>query len=516
MLKNLVKMAVPNPGSVTVGSTITLGAAPTGYQSFLAAFGAGAPAFFMLSDGAGRTLGGVWTVNSSTPATATITEILFNLRLGGTAGETFSSACTAWNTLPAGEALVPRQGGTLTGGLSGTTANFSGNLNMAGTAYIRNSAPTIHLRDTDHQSAALHNNSNRFYIISCPVDSTTFQTPPNGRWPFEARLDTGDIVIGRNLDVNAGTVSTAAVSSSGEIGATGNISTSNSFTTAFAWNPTQGQVVFGNAGRRLFFNGGDQWDFNGHLAASSMRLGGGAVYYEGSLAVATYWDGRIRHTHEIGAPSISCQDVYANWISNTSGGSPYLRTADGRGIVFQFVDDWANYVRFFRSDGFTNYLMQSPNQRYMDARDWGGTWATLIQDSGGGNQIFFPAAYSDERLKTNIAPTQVDALAAIAAVEVVEYDWNEDGLTIGHMHSQLKHVEIGVIGQQAVEHVPEMFEAGPVPLPNGDTEYRMTFHPEKAVPYLIRAIQQQQELIIALTARLAAIEAATSAGGRNA
>ena len=57
-----------------------------------------------------------------------------------------------------------------------------------------------------------------------------------------------------------------------------------------------------------------------------------------------------------------------------------------------------------------------------------------------------------------------------------------------------------------------MFEAGPVLLPNGDTEYRMTFHPEKAVPYLIRAVQQQQDLIVALTARLAAIEAAIRAG----
>jgi len=38
-------------------------AAPSGYQSFLAAFGAGAPAFFMLNDGTGLTLGGVWTVN---------------------------------------------------------------------------------------------------------------------------------------------------------------------------------------------------------------------------------------------------------------------------------------------------------------------------------------------------------------------------------------------------------------------------------------------------------------------
>jgi hypothetical protein len=61
-----------------------------------------------------------------------------------------------------------------------------------------------------------------------------------------------------------------------------------------------------------------------------------------------------------------------------------------------------------------------------------------------------------------------------------------------------------------------MFEAGPVPLPNGDTEYRMTFHPEKAVPYLIRAIQQQQDLIVALTARLESLENATSAGGGNA
>jgi len=139
----------------------------------------------------------------------------------------------------------------------------------------------------------------------------------------------------------------------------------------------------------------------------------------------------------------------------------------------------------------------------------------LVQANDDSNQIFFPAAYSDERLKINIQPTQVNALAAIVAVEVVEYDWNEDGLTIGHIHSQLKHVEIGVIGQQAVEHVPEMFEAGPVSLPNGDTEYRMTFHPEKAVPYLIRAIQQQQDLIVALTARLAAIEAAISAGGPN-
>jgi hypothetical protein len=144
----------------------------------------------------------------------------------------------------------------------------------------------------------------------------------------------------------------------------------------------------------------------------------------------------------------------------------------------------------------------------MDARDWGGTWAMLVQQNDGANQIFFPAAYSDARLKTNIQPSKLDALSAINAVDVVEYDWNEDGLTVGNIRSELKHVKVGVIGQQAVEHIPEMFEAGPTELPNGDIEYRFAFMPEKAVPYLIKAIQQQQEMIVALTSRVEALEAA--------
>jgi hypothetical protein len=402
MLKNLVKMAVPNPGSVAVGSTITLGAAPTGYQSFLAAFGAGGTAFFMLSDGAGRTLGGVWTVNSSTPATATITEILFNLRLGGTAGETFSSTCTAWNTQPAGEVLVPRLGGTITGPLTLSTA------------------PT----------ATLHA-ATKSYV----------DTGDAARLPLSGGTLTGALTVQGN------------VTTTGSVSATGNISTTGSFTTSFSGAATQGQVVFGNAGRRLYFNGGDMWDFNGKVHATGLVLSAGqAVYYEDSQAVWSIWEsGFVRFSHQIKTPTIS-----VDWLQNTSGGSPQLKTADGRGIVFQFVDDYANYVRFFRNDGFTNYLMQSPNMRYMDARDWGGTWAMLVQQNDGANQIFFPAAYSDERLKTNIQPTQVDALAALAAVEVVEYDWTEEGLTHARRSPDRQRVKIGVVAQRVQQQIPEM------------------------------------------------------------
>jgi Chaperone of endosialidase len=331
-------------------------------------------------------------------------------------------------------------------------------------------------------------------------------------------VDTGDAA---RLPLTGGTLTGALtvqgnVTTTGSVSATGNISTSGSFTTSFSGAATQGQVVFGNAGRRLYFNGGDMWDFNGKVHATGLVLSAGqAVYYEDSQAVWSIWEsGHVRFSHQIKTPTIS-----VDWLQNTSGGSPQLKTADGRGIVFQFVDDYANYVRFFRNDGFTNYLMQSPNMRYMDARDWGGTWAMLVQQNDGGNQIFFPAAYSDERLKTDIRPTQVDALAAIAAVEVVEYDWTEEGLTHARRAPDRQRVKIGVVAQRVQQQIPEMVLHQPEQAATdamGATPATWNIKPDEAVPYLIRAIQQQQELIVALTARLATLEAATSAGGGNA
>ena len=110
-LFNRVKCAVPNPGTVDVGSTITLGAAPNGFRSFLTAAGSGGvEAYFTLSNGADRTIRGIWTVNATTPETATIVEIISNDRTNTKAGETFSGACVAWSWLPAEETLILRDG----------------------------------------------------------------------------------------------------------------------------------------------------------------------------------------------------------------------------------------------------------------------------------------------------------------------------------------------------------------------------------------------------------------------
>jgi hypothetical protein len=103
MLANLVKVAVPTPGTVNVGSVVALGAADTGFDTFHAAFGVGQPAYFALSDGAGRTLYGIWVTGTGAGGApiATVQEIIWNVRTHSIAAENFTSACTAWNVTPA-------------------------------------------------------------------------------------------------------------------------------------------------------------------------------------------------------------------------------------------------------------------------------------------------------------------------------------------------------------------------------------------------------------------------------
>jgi hypothetical protein len=78
-----------------------------------------------------------------------------------------------------------------------------------------------------------------------------------------------------------------------------------------------------------------------------------------------------------------------------------------------------------------------------------------------------------------------------------------------------QRVKIGVVAQHVQRQIPEMVLHQPEQAASdtmGATPATWNIKPDEAVPYLIRAIQQQQDLIVALTARLAAIEAAIRAG----
>ena len=109
-----------------------------------------------------------------------------------------------------------------------------------------------------------------------------------------------------------------------------------------------------------------------------------------------------------------------------------------------------------------------------------------INGNGGGSAAF--GSYSDIRLKENVAnlPSQLDN---IMSLRPVEFDWKDGS---GH--------QIGFIAQEVKEVYPDVVGE------NADGMLTLT-DMNKNDARLIKCIQEQQALIIAMTDRIAALEA---------
>jgi hypothetical protein len=86
------------------------------------------------------------------------------------------------------------QGATGPQGPTGPGTDFASATNSS-QLWIRNASPTIHLRDTDHNSAFIHVNSNLFYVLRGGNDATTW-TAVNGQWPLTLDLTNNNMTGG--------------------------------------------------------------------------------------------------------------------------------------------------------------------------------------------------------------------------------------------------------------------------------------------------------------------------------
>lgn len=75
--------------------------------------------------------------------------------------------------------------------------------------YIRNTSPTVYLRDTNNRSSMIHCNSNWFYVLRGSGNDSTTWTQTGGQWPLTVYLETNDVYVGGQLVVPtmAGTTS---------------------------------------------------------------------------------------------------------------------------------------------------------------------------------------------------------------------------------------------------------------------------------------------------------------------
>lgn len=75
---------------------------------------------------------------------------------------------------------------------------------MSGNLTINNGSPTITFQDTDHNSAMLHCNDNRLYVLRGATNSTGW-TAVNGQWPLVINLTNNDATVGGNIYARGGT-----------------------------------------------------------------------------------------------------------------------------------------------------------------------------------------------------------------------------------------------------------------------------------------------------------------------
>lgn len=129
--------------------------------------------------------------------------------------------------------------------------------------------------------------------------------------------------------------------------------------------------------------------------------------------------------------------------------------------------------------------------------------------NAGGTVAYFiwVSATSDIRIKENIGPTQVDALAAICAIPVRAFDYQRRALDAlrpsGAGRLSTYHMDIGLIAQEVAECIPDMDAVAPQP-ESRDPSIPADLHTinlPNAVPYLIRAIQQLEARVRELEGR---------------
>ena len=95
--------------------------------------------------------------------------------------------------------------------------------------------------------------------------------------------------------------------------------------------------------------------------------------------------------------------------------------------------------------------------------------------------------FSDERLKTNIAPID-NAVTKITSLRGIEYNWNELGKEFGW---QSKAREVGLFAQDVQKILPEAVE----PFINVDGTDYFTLHYTKIIPLAVESIKEQQQQI---------------------
>jgi hypothetical protein len=248
---------------------------------------------------------------------------------------------------------------------------------------------------------------------------------------------------------------------------------------------TLGDFHFGYGSERGYLQGlGDgtiycskYFRVNGHV-----RSEGYAFDQSGGSGLIWYGSGNIYMNRQLNMQNNSLEYVWDAHIAHLYLGGPgdldathHLTAADagvsiggrllvgGMGIRYENLSSTAHFYAF----GYESLITV-----WIDGAYW----------------FAIPPSSSDERLKTNIVPSEIDALGLVNQLEMIEFDRTMLGDT--------KHFKSGVRGQQLEQIMPDTVVKGAA---NGHIPEQIEVDTLALCGYMLKAIQQ-------LSAKVATLE----------
>jgi hypothetical protein len=146
------------------------------------------------------------TITANTPNTLTLntsgTGLSGSTTFNGGSATTFTVTSNATSANTASTIVARDASGNFTAGtITATTHNITADTNnrfQQGALVLRGTSPTVYFRDTDHNSAMIHCNSNILYVLRGANDSETW-TQVNGVWPLSINLTNNAATFGGSV-----------------------------------------------------------------------------------------------------------------------------------------------------------------------------------------------------------------------------------------------------------------------------------------------------------------------------
>lgn len=232
----------------------------------------------------------------------------------------------------------------------------------------------------------------------------------------------------------------------------------------------------------------DKVDIRGVLRAYTGEIGGFRIGYNYNdngfwLTGKDNFNCGINPGHNVGTRGAQ---IWAAWGSNWTRAGENAWWVNGQGVMT------CNNTPVFKKglDVYNRYIDMHGNDIKGDKDRYGNKTSVIWW-----NQIDrVKSQISDERLKTNIKPTKINALDTLNSIEMVEFNWRKDN----------KFEKIGAIAQQ-VQSVDKDLVVHDMDDKQTYNDYlRINYY--DTIPYLIKAVQELSEENTNLKLRLQKLE----------